>query len=486
MLKKKTSACLLGLTVSIIILYFLINETSCRRLEFTLSNSRFTGFLIGSGGSSNAQDKLVICSHGTNSHKEVFIPLAWELSNRGFTVFTLDSPTLSTDEGIKQRIKEIGEALATYEKQIGKKLTKVCLIGHSDGVPPSLAFKKMYNGAPTSCVIMGSYLTESGKNADDVAAAIGGFDQVFPPAEVLRSLRDGVSTKAPFIVSWLSDHFTEQYDPILIGGISNLFSPNDASFPSISIGFRVLIFSMAMLFAFSTGIFMAVEFSLTGRIIGFIASMLFWAATASFPWFQTIVPIFLLGAVIGPQPGRRACKIMLYFALLMGLNITLTSIFFWKNFLSSAPWLIPAIPWYFIAWTAKISFFIFSIMERTNFSPFPAMPSSLFILGLTATIFPGGIGNFFSRITLGKYDTTEKTQPDKSRTLAFSLFGIMLFLWVLRFRQGMLQMEILESVLENFLRMLVLPGSYLLLIATGRLSVPVTAVKSPQDNTAQH
>src|SRR5262249_6832763 len=50
---------------------------------------------------------LVIGAQGTNSHREIFLPLAWELARRGWALAAVDSRTLSTDDGIAIRAREL-------------------------------------------------------------------------------------------------------------------------------------------------------------------------------------------------------------------------------------------------------------------------------------------------------------------------------------------------------------------------------------------
>ena len=77
--------------------------------RFTLDGRTYEGRLFSPDGT---MKEVVLAAHGTNSHREIFMPLAWECANRGISLFTFDSPTVTTDEGVGIRSRELEAALA--------------------------------------------------------------------------------------------------------------------------------------------------------------------------------------------------------------------------------------------------------------------------------------------------------------------------------------------------------------------------------------
>ncbi|HQG28820.1 MAG TPA: hypothetical protein PLY73_09680, partial [Candidatus Ozemobacteraceae bacterium] len=173
--------------------------------RFTLDGRSYQGLLFSPGG---PMKEVVLAAHGTNSHREIFMPLAWECMNRGVSLFAFDSPTVTTDEGVRIRSRELESALSTLGASHTGPLP-FHLAGHSDGVPPSLAFAGRSRAGPLRSVsILGSFATADMAHLATISAFAGTLDQVFPVSEIRESLDEHAASPTPLRLSRLSDHFT--------------------------------------------------------------------------------------------------------------------------------------------------------------------------------------------------------------------------------------------------------------------------------------
>lgn len=421
-------------------------------------------------------DSLLICSHGTNSHKEVFLPLALIMATHGFSCLLIDSSTLSTDEGINLRVKEILAAKAISEKRL-RPFSRVVALGHSDGGPPSLALMHKNSFYQAEVVILGSQLSETVPANIPVKGFIGGFDQIFPVAEVIADFNKISNQSGKVKVSWLSDHFTEQYDPILLSAITESVLKTKSVTP-LSVGAGLLVFALAVIFSFVAGL-------LTGepgpwRPYYAIGIAIFtWVSIAngamnslfSFPSTIALPLSFMLGFNAGFVPAWRHIRPFLIFFLLMELNVVIATQFFRDNLSTALPWLPVFLLWHPFAWVCKMSLFCTSLMHRAL--PWTVSHWHLPLLLLTTLPFvlrKGILPPCLSFIKPGAKsqgaadDQESGLLPDKKQQfrLAALLVLTMLGLWAVRFSQGMIQTEILQAVAGNFLKTLLLPCIYLI------------------------
>ncbi|MBI3037938.1 hypothetical protein HYY75_02645 [bacterium] len=421
---------------------------------------------------------ILVCSHGTNSHKEVFLPLAWELCNRGFFVLSPDSSTLSTDEGIPVKVEEIKSALHVVQNEIGGNAYRISVLGHSDGGPPSLNFyKNIEVNRRTWALLLGSYLSESATPLGNVAGFVGGFDQIFPPEEVKASFVENGASGETCFISWFSDHFTEQYDPFLQTQISNTLFGEKNSFRVFSFGFRVfsLAFGVGVFFFFGVTVFSKLSFWNRLIVLGF--SLFLFIFFQDNVWAPTFVLWFFLGGTLGKSPQGQQIITLLVFFLLMTLNVCVSSIFFWKNFSQIWWWVWLGIPWYLISWIAKITLFSFSLVSKFNIAGFENFPVIMLVLATGLAVKPGIISLLLTKAMLSLKKKEGAEIGGSKGYLAFFLFAVMTGLWGIRFLQGFVQAEVLRSVAGNFLRMLVLPTIYISLLLTGRTSKEKTDLK---------
>jgi len=114
--------------------------------------------------------------------------------------------------------------------------------------------------------------------------------------------------------------------------------------------------------------------------------------------------------------------------------------------------------WYLSAWVVKLTLFVVSLVRRADPFALEAMPSPLLVVAMLALAvpnLPGLLGRTFQSSAANSHDT-------RQRTLALLLVSIMAALWVVRFFQGFLRLEILESMAGTYLRTLLLPALWLL------------------------
>lgn len=413
---------------------------------------------------------VAVCSHGTNSHKEVFLPLGLELSKRGFFVLSLDSPTLSTDEGIHTRVKEIQTSIHFLEKKLGFVFEKYSLIGHSDGVPPSLQLSAELSPEKLlNTVVIGSFLNESASKIDRLLVVAGAYDQVFPIGEIKRDLKLFGKSLSTFYFSWLSDHFTEQYDPLLLGHLTDQISgiPGEKTWWHL-LGF-VSLFSGGITAAFFLGSFVSEERNLFIRVMTALFFLFIWnSGTRVF--IQPLGLFFFFGAAAGNLVTERVAKPVGVFFLLVVLNGVLASGYFLENVWEGLPWLPLTICWYLVAWIAKIALFAFSLVHRANWTILENCPLGFIILASLYILMPE-IRNPLARKTPLEVAGPASSRSEKQKHLFLGLFFLLIFLWGIRFSQGFVQEEVLISVATNYLRMLVLPTIYLGLLVTGKIKV---------------
>lgn len=424
---------------------------------------------------------LVICSHGTNSHKEVFLPIASLMALQGISSIVIDSLILSTDEGISKRVEEIRNVQNSLLKGSDSP-SKIIALGHSDGGPPSLAFMSSTKIKDGAALILGSQLSEKVPEGVPTKGFVGGFDQIFPARDMITDFQRLTSPNNPVRISWLSDHFTEQYDPILLTALSETIT-GKKSISSFKVGLGLFLFALGVVLAFSAGI-------LTGDPLGeracyawgtafFVGLSLLGGSKELFqqcPVAAVFILFYLLGFNCGFVPDWKHLKPFLIFFLLMELNVVAGTTFFWSNLGESLPWLPLFLLWYPFAWICKIGLFAFSLTHRA----FPMWMVDWYlpwvILSLLPFLFVRGIiplcqGIFLTSPktnAIKSIITTEITFAQKQTRLAVILVLVMLLLWCIRFSQGMIQADVMQAVAGNFMRTLLLPCFYLIFLVSRR------------------
>lgn len=420
--------------------------------RFMLDGRSYQGRLFSLGG---PMREVVLAAHGTNSHREIFMPLAWECTNRGISLFTFDSPTVTTDEGVGIRSRELEAALAALRASQSGHLP-FHLAGHSDGVPPSLVFAgRSRSDTLKSISILGSYATPDMAHVATVSAFAGTLDQVFPVSEIRASLDEHAASQTQLHLSRLSDHFTEQYDPILITAIADFIAgTNRSPFASAR---RLLTLALLAVLAFLGGT-RAAGRSAAFRLF-FIGSILaIWHFGSRLEWPRGPAILALLGMIAGPIPGGSTLRFIAVFWSLMAINVSAASAWFRDNISNDIIWLPLMMLWYLPAWTVKLTLFLASLSRRADPFALDAVPSPLLAIAALALVIPnlpGRLGRTFESAAPVSHD-------NRQRTLAFILVSIMAGLWTVRFFQGFLRLEILESMAGTYVRTLLLPALWLL------------------------
>jgi len=488
------------LAVSLGGFWICLGKVEIREVRIPCGTRLIEGLLVSGksqAGKSTVVGHLAVCSHGTNSHKEVFLPLAFELAKNGMEVVSLDSPELSTEEGLPMRVEEIAASIEWAASQ-GIFADRISLVGHSDGVPPSLAAAKPGGKHRISDAIVLGSLFSPGPGPDvRLRGFVGAFDQIFPVERMRES-----AEKIPIVVPWLSDHFTEQYDPLLIEGVSNAL--NDRKPEGFPIGPIALIFFLALgvMAAFGLGTLFSELPTFWVRLSAVFFPIALWSIFPSIFPEKVLVTAFLAGAVVGRIPSR-VWPLIGQFFLLMLANVVLTTREFWGSFPWAVPWLFVLVPWYTIAWVVKVALFASALLHKADPSGWTAFPMVGWILAGLAAAMSGGLAGFcangkgrnavghgatptsLSESGSGSYrnhsfppETSGERSGESSGErffgsgandsaggrVAFGLLLAMAVLWGIRFKQGMVQWEILSSVAENYLRMLVFPTVYLVVL----------------------
>lgn len=423
---------------------------------------------------------LTIFSHGTNSHKEVFLPIALALALQGVDSLLIDSTILSTDDGLRRRCEEIAAVRSSYERSSGQP-ARVVALGHSDGGPPSLEYLADASSTADGVIILGSQLSARIPAQLPIRGFVGGFDQIFPAADVIGDFARLIPP-GQVLVSWLSDHFTEQYDPLLIAAITGAISGRQLS-PWLAAACLTL-FSIAVLFALAAGLAVGTSSGERGFYTWCFALPL-WLLLLSdhaHPLLQMPVPaailvLFSLGLSAGVVPARRHLRIFAVFFMLMEINVVLSTAFFRENLTAALPWLPAFLLWYPVAWVCKLALFAFSLTHRVVPDYLGGWQTAWLLLTLVPLIFRQGLAASFAGLIYQlpkKPDISASAGPAEAGTgighslnqtrLAVALSAIMLILWTIRFAQGMVQGEIMQAVAGNFLSTLLLPCCYLLYI----------------------
>ncbi|MEW6710334.1 MAG: hypothetical protein AB1403_10980 [Candidatus Riflebacteria bacterium] len=440
--------------------------------------------LIAASGNASAK-ALIICSHGTNSHKEVFLPIATIMALQGAESIIIDSSILSTDEGISKRVEEIHNVKSALTEG-RRSSSNVIALGHSDGGPPSLAFLSATASNSGAVLILGSQLSERIPPGIPTRGFVGGFDQIFPAADVINDFRKNVGSSDSVRVSWLSDHFTEQYDPILLSALSDAICGKNSISP-FKVGLGLLAFAVAIVLALAAGM-------VTGapdgerRCYAWGIALFVWITLGSggkeilqnMPVPAVLLLFYQIGLNCGFVPGWNHLKPCLIFFVLMEINVVLGTAFFWENIGEALPWLPAFLLWYPVAWVCKLGLFGFSLMHRA----FPAWMVDWNLPWLILTILPLIISRGIVPLCLGFLAPTALPgaaatalnfdKPDRHKQLRFAvvLMAVMVIFWVIRFSQGMIQAEILQAVAGNFMRTLLLPCSYLIFLVLRRRNTP--------------
>lgn len=414
----------------------------------------------------------LICSHGTNSHKEVFLPIAVLLAFQGISGILIDSTILSTNEGIEQRVEEIQSVMKTISAD-GSPHGGIIALGHSDGGPPSLAFMKAENPEQGSLLILGSQLSEKIPENVHLQGFVGGFDQIFPAKEMISDFRNIGGPDTTVRISWLSDHFTEQYDPLLLSAMADAATGRNVNSPVLT-GLGLLFCATVVILAFSAGL-------VTGNPQGergcyaWGTALFTWISLASGagelflqPLPAAIVLFFYLGFNCGFVPEWRHLKPFLIFFILMEFNVVLGTAFFWQNLAAALPWLPLFLIWYPVAWACKLALFGFSLMHRAFPDWLVAWHLPWLLLTLLPFVFSRGIIACGQRLLASSNSTERASSGNRQTRLAVALFVTMLALWCIRFSQGMIQADILQAVIGNLLRTLLLPSFYLIFLVFRR------------------
>ncbi|MFZ5952201.1 MAG: hypothetical protein ACOYXC_15975, partial [Candidatus Rifleibacteriota bacterium] len=307
-----------------------------------------------------------------------------------------------------------------------------------------------------------------------------------PAADVINDFKKNTGSSDSVSVSWLSDHFTEQYDPILLSAISDAICGKNSISP----------FSVALgLFAFAVAIVLALVAGMaTGapdgerRCYAWGIALFVWITLGSggkeilqnMPVPAVLLLFYLLGLNCGFVPGWKHLKPCLIFFVLMEINVVLGTAFFWENIGEALPWLPAFLLWYPVAWVCKLGLFGFSLMHRA----FPVWMVDWNLPWLILTILPliiprGIIPNCLGLLmpVTSPYAATtalNADKPDGNKQLRFAvvLMAVMVIFWVIRFSQGMIQVEILQAVAGNFMRTLLLPCSYLIFLVLRKRNTP--------------
>lgn len=432
---------------------------------FTVGEHTIEGLFFTRNDFLQKSDEIVLAAHGTNSHREIFLPLAWECARKGIWLFTFDSPTVTTDEGVEIRCKEL-EAAAEALRIRHNASFSFHLVGHSDGVPPVLALAA---GMPASRLrsvsILGSFATPDAAKIASPAAFAGAFDQVFPVSEIRASLAENGHPKAPFTISWLSDHFTEQYDPLLTSSLAASITGTDAS-PAASF-MPLLLFALTSVSIAISGM-CAASASFLFRAVFILLSLQLWHFGYYVEWTKGPAVIGLLGMLAGPLPLRTVVKFILIFWGLMAMNVAVSAEWFRTHLAEGVLWLPAAMIWYIFAWAAKLTLFLPSLVQRIGAPAFASFPAALPALAATSLFLHNIPGRIRSR-----FETSAGSAIGAhSRLLAIALFSLMTGLWTIRFFQGFVRFEILESMAGTYLRTLLLPTIWLLWKSISHLRSP--------------
>ncbi|HEY9069401.1 MAG TPA: hypothetical protein VIV61_04035 [Candidatus Ozemobacteraceae bacterium] len=456
-------------------------------IPFDAPSGRLEGLLFSPSGYGRLPGTVLLAAHGTNSHREIFLPLAWECSRRSVSLFAFDSPTVTTDEGVAIRRDELAAAARALTRRYPTaSITSV--LGHSDGVPPALEFAGAGEGKPFRALILGSFVTyvEEGERTTEAqrhrdfsftteravatyAAFAGAFDQVFPVAEIRASLDELHQSEAPLTVSWLSDHFVEQYDPILISAALSaiIHAPVSPWLPALSL----LLYVCILVLAFIGGTAAATE-SRAFRPLLAGGFLVLWAVGASVEWTKGPALAGLLGMVAGPLPVLRTVRPIVTFWGLMAANVAVASAWFRDHLTAGLLWFPVMAAWYLPAWLVKLALFSTSLARRADPLALPYVPSPVLALAAIAVLWPAlpeMLRDCFTR-------RESAGTGDRSRTLAFILVAAMLLLWVIRFFQGFVRLEILASMAATYARTLLLPTLWLLQSAIRAVRPPSSGV----------
>ncbi|HQG28810.1 MAG TPA: hypothetical protein PLY73_09630, partial [Candidatus Ozemobacteraceae bacterium] len=252
-----------------------------------------------------------------------------------------------------------------------------------------------------------------------------------------------------------SDHFTEQYDPVLITAVADFIAGTSRS-PFASAR-RVLGFALLAVIAFLGGT-RAAGRSAAFRAFFVGAALALWQFGSRLEWPRGPAVLALLGMLAGPLPGGPSLRFVTVFWSLMAINVSAASAWFRDNISSDIIWLPLMMFWYLSAWVVKLTLFVVSLVRRADPFALEAMPSPLLVVAMLALAvpnLPGLLGRTFQSSAANSHDT-------RQRTLALLLVSIMAALWVVRFFQGFLRLEILESMAGTYLRTLLLPALWLL------------------------
>jgi hypothetical protein len=455
-------------------------------------------------------DRVVLCSHGTNSHKEVFFFPARVLSWFGSLVLSNDATSLSTEEGLIDRVTDLRVGAFWAQGTLGKPTVPVHLIGHSDGCPPSVRARNQHPDIFSgNLVVLGSFLDEAPAPMTPTLGLSGAFDQIFPTAEMREDVLRPDAKRAEWQVSWLSDHFTEQYDPLLLTRLVTYLTGEPApELPWVFAGFIALV-AVCGAACFLTGMIGIRIRSWVFFWCLFGGSMVAFALDFSGILLRGWVVCLWLGLAVPRRLVTVAKSYVPGFFLAMEANIVLSSGYFWRHVAEGLPWLPVFLLWYPVAWGAKVTLYMSWLSGKVAIGGFPLVPVLLCLaVVVNRSGFWGGVqhpteprvSHALSSRKIQRIDAlpdpnedvrvlhtlsslpaplplTGTAAPDaapaadagwhsQQRTAAI-LLGVAALLWGIRFFQGMVQPEILQAVLGNYCRTLLVPTFYLV----GRLFV---------------
>jgi len=313
---------------------------------------------------------------------------------------------------------------------------------------------------------------------------------VFPVAEIRASLDESHRAKTPLTVSWLSDHFVEQYDPLLISAILSFIirAPVSPWLPTLSL----LLYAAIHVLAFIGGTAAASE-SRSYRPSFAGGFLVLWIVGSTVEWTKGPALAGLLGMVTGPLPILRTVRVIVTFWGLMAANVAVASAWFQEHLAEGLLWLPAMAAWYLPAWLVKLALFSTSLARRADPIALPYVPSTVLALAVVAVYWPALAGIFWTRFTDGTTPGASRCAPTNDSTIAGAdrdpsgwrspagriasiLVAVMVLLWVVRFFQGFVRFEILASMTATYARTLLLPTLWLLQSAIRAVRTPASGV----------
>ncbi|HNW36125.1 MAG TPA: hypothetical protein PKM25_14400, partial [Candidatus Ozemobacteraceae bacterium] len=158
-------------------------------------------------------------------------------------------------------------------------------------------------------------------------------------------------------------------------------------------------------------------------------------------------------------------KGIFFFWGLMAANVAITAAWFREYISSGILWMPVMMAWYIPAWIIKLTLFLPSLARRADPLALTPVPTPVLILAAAALFSPEIPVLLRTKLTVAE----TASSADHARPLALALFSFMIVLWVVRFFQGFVRLEILESMAGTYVRTLLLPTIWLLWVAISSL-----------------